>query len=132
MSLLENSNLIVYLTTDNQLHDMNYLRDLKVAAYFAPANDEHLREFCMDTYRDFEGEVIGVNGKPVWLKTNELEILHWREWVRDFRRLPVVGKKYHIRCEAFERVRVVSTILKIRYIEESKFWGKRIGAANDN
>ncbi len=122
----------VNLTTDQQLHDINYLIDLKVSAYFAPANNEQLREFFMDTYRDFKGYVIGFDNEPVWLQTNELEIPHWREWARDFRKLPVPGAKYRIRCEAFERVRVISTILKMRYPEESKFWGKHIVAANDN
>jgi hypothetical protein len=53
-----------------------------------------------------------------------------RYWFRDFCRVVERDVIPHVRCEAWERVRILASILRARDPDAARMWGLR--AANDN
>jgi hypothetical protein len=122
------------LVSDAEIEDAEFIRDVKGFGADLDIKSDCWRNFLIDSYRDYLGRVFAdrtamERGLETFLDTQELEIDHFREWARDFFRHVPPHVKPHVRPEAWERVRVVATILRARFPEAAASWGLR--ASND-
>lgn len=119
------------IVTDTQLDDAEFIRDLRAHTSSLNVNDEGWRDYLTDCYRDYRGWISDRDGNEVFLDMDELERPSIREWFRDFCCRPCPDHVTpHVRKEAWERVRIVATIMKAKFPAEAIMWGVR--AANDN
>ena len=123
--------LRIEIVGDEKIANPEYIRDLRAFAFGLGINDEDWREFVSDLYRDYRGWIARANGTETFLDMGEFERPSIREWFRDFCCTPCPGHVTpHVRPEAWERVRVLATILTATYRHAAPFWGLR--ADNDN
>lgn len=122
--------LQVRLVSDRKLDNPEYLRDLREFTASLGISPDHWREWLIDAYRDFRGQIVE-NGTEVFLDTDELETPWIREWFRDFANKPVEGGvRPRLKRGVRNRVRVFATILSTKYPFEMSMLGLR--PANDN
>jgi len=123
--------LYARVVCETQLHDPNYLLDLKAFCRWLNVNDEEWLEFLTGLYRDYPGWISDGAGREVFLDMQEFERPYIREWFRDFCCKPCPpGVQPRVRSEAVERVRILATILTACFPEKAAFWGLR--GDNDN
>ncbi len=123
--------LFIAVTTDDELDNSDYIRDLRGFAHSLNFNDEDWHEFLTELYRDFPGWIMDEDGAEVFLNMEEFERPSIREWFRDFCCKEVPGHVIpHVRIEARERARILATILRASFPIETRLWGLR--ADNDN
>ena len=139
--------LIVRVVSDDELSNPEFVRDVRTFAAALPLCSYQWLTFLEDTYRDFLGRIVCVNGETLELdidtaffpnldleSVSEKEMIDARErvrfWFRDFLKPIAEESAPHIKAVARERVRVVATLLRARFPKESALWGVR--AANDN
>lgn len=123
--------LRVEIVGDEDLANPEYIRDLRAFALGLGVNDEDWREFVSDLYRDYRGWIARANGTEIFLDMDEFERPSIREWFRDFCCTPCPAHVTpRVKPEAWERVRVLATILSATYPHDARFWGLR--GDNDN
>ena len=120
---------LVKLVDDQELRTSHYLFDLRAFTSKLGVKPEQWPDYASDIYRDFDGFISDSEGNLISLNTQHLET--YPEWYRDWANEPVAcGAIPRLRQESRARVRVLATILKIKFSREAAMWGVR--AANDN
>ena len=120
---------IVDLVTDSQLRNPAYLHDMRVFTASLDISPDDWPDFICDLYRDFRGLVVDQEGHTIGLNTDLLDT--YREWYRDWANKPVVpGIMPRLRKEAKARIRVIATILRAAFPEQTSSWGDE--PSNDN
>ena len=126
--------LKVVQVTDTQLADPELIRDVRATAYGCGKSADGWLEYANNLYRDFRGRIVTrgcASCEEVWLDMEELEAPCFRDWCAEWCCQPCPANvQPHVRKEAWERVRVLATILKASFPEQARYWGLR--AANDN
>lgn len=119
------------LISDRELHNTDFVEDVRTAARELKISPGQWRDFIYDAYRDYPGRVLGPGGEEVFLDLEVFEADSVREWFRDwvFSQKPLCRDK-KLRCESYERVRIIGTLLKAANPQSALMWGIR--AANDN
>lgn len=121
--------LRVRLVTDAEIANPEFVRDVRAHAFSMGRTRDGWLEFLADAYRDYPGSVVDENGQPVFLDMSVFEFPAVAYWFRDFANTPCPPEVTpHVREEAWERVRVFATILKLLDPWPARMWGVR--AAN--
>lgn len=134
------------VVTDAELSNPEFIRDVRATAYRCGKSADGWLEFASNLYRDLTGRIVVRRCercrshwdeqdcpccKEVWLDTEELEAPCFRDWCAEWCCTPCPANvRPLVRREAWERVRVLATILKASFPDEARHWGLR--AANDN
>lgn len=119
------------LVSDTELNNLDFVEDVRACARALEVPPSNWRDFICDTYRDYPGRVLGPQGDEVFLDLEVFETEGVREWFRDwvYRTDPLCRSK-KLRAEAYERVRVIGTLLRAQSPHKAMAWGLR--AANDD
>lgn len=108
-----------------------FLRDLRAYAFALDIAPDRWRDFLLDAYRDYAGQIVDRDGHVVLLDTGVFDAPHIRTWFRDFACTPlgphVVAR---VRSESVERIKVMASILRALDPVTASLWGKVI--ANDD
>ncbi|MEM9054521.1 MAG: hypothetical protein AAGB16_04270 [Pseudomonadota bacterium] len=120
---------LVELVTDEELRNPAFLIAFRAFTSALGIQPEAWPDYLMDIYRDFEGCITDRERHLIGLNTEHLEV--YPEWYRDWVNTAVPpGIVPRLRKESRARIRVLVTLLKIRFPEESAGWG--VHPANDN
>lgn len=114
----------VYLVTDEELKNAQFLRDTRVFASKLPVSRRAFVDFLVNGVRDSDSEVIDADGNPVEIDFEELERANIDLWVRDWATFPAAQAACRVRAESRERVRLVATMLRMIFPKESSVWGR--------
>ena len=108
-----------------------FLRDLRAYAFALTIKPDHWKDFLLDSYCDYAGQIVDANGHVVLLDTGVFDGVHIRTWFRDFACTPlgphVVSR---VRPESVERIKVMASILRALDPVRPSLWGKAV--ANDD
>ena len=119
----------VSVVTDKELKDPSFLRDVRAFTSGLGISPEDWPEYAIDIYRDFDGFIIDHERHVISLNTEHLET--YPEWYREWVNTPVPpGVIPRPRGASRARIRVLVTLLKIKFPDAAAQWGRR--AANDN
>jgi hypothetical protein len=119
------------VVSDAELSNPEFIRDLRGHAYGRGFTRDAWLDKLANFYRDYPGTITDENGTEVMLDMEVFEHPGIRDWLRDFACTPCpVEVTPRVRREAWERVRVMATILRAHAPEEASQWGVR--AANMN
>lgn len=124
------------LVTYAELKNPEFIRDLRETAFDEGVADTDWRDHVSDLYRDYRGwigddEANSPEDQELMLNMEEFEKPSIREWFRDFCCTPCPPHvNPRVRHEAWERVRVLATIMRARYPARASLWGVR--PANHN
>lgn len=119
------------LVTDADLANPEFIRDLRHHAYGLGLTRDAWVSQLTDRYRDYQGTIIDADGADVLLDMEVFEHPGIRDWLRDFACTPCPADVTpRVRREAWERVRVMATILRAVAPEQAGLWGVR--PANDH
>ena len=121
------------LVSDAELSNPEFVRDVRAFAYLQDVSSDLWLEHLSDLYRDFRGVIVNSAGVEIFLNMEEFERPTIRIWFRDFCCTPCAPHiRPYVRGEAWERARILATILRARFPEKAEFWGLRGHAVNDN
>lgn len=111
----------VLVVSDIEIANPIWLRNARLFANSCRVGADSWKNFLVNSYRDYPGQILNTNGKKVDLNTEELEASGIREWFMDWCCTPP-GPNVRIRFQVWERVRVVTSILKACYPKAAQGW----------
>lgn len=122
------------VVTDNEIKNAEFVRDVRSFAFRLGVHPTSWPDFIMDLYRSFPGRIVDSSNREVFLETDEMlddpAIVGWfKDWACT---APSRTGALRVRKQAYERVRIVATILRAQHPGPAQFWGIRSKAANDN
>lgn len=126
--------LVTPVFTDDEIKRPFFLADMKT--FLVVYSFEHhllpseWHDHMVGLYRDYRGWIKGEGGQEIFLDLSVFELLHIREWFRDYIQIVPNGVETRLRGESKERVRILATIIRTHYPVEASLWGIR--PANDN
>lgn len=120
------------LVTDGELANPEFIRDVRRHAHSFGFGRDAWLDRLTDLYRDYPGRIVDINGEEVALEFEAFEQCDSiADWFREFACTPCPeGVIPRVRREAWERVRVMATILRAHAPEQASLWGIR--PANDH
>ena len=119
------------LVRDAEIANPEFVRDTRLFAHSLGISPDSWHDFIIDEYRDYPGRILDPRGNETFLNISVLEVPGIRDWFKAWACAPPSEcATLRVRKEAWERVRIVTTILRARNPVEAQFWGLR--AANDN
>lgn len=122
------------VVSDTSLSNPYWLRDFKfflvLYSYRNKIPPSKWADHLSDLYCRYLGWIAGPGGEEIFLNTEVFELPHIREWFRDFIQIVPNGVTPHVNALAFERVRVMATIMAAHHPISAVMWGVR--PANDN
>lgn len=108
----------------------SFLRDLRAHAFALRIAPERWKDFLLDAYRDYAGQIVDAQGQVVLLDTGVFDPPHIRTWFRDFACTPLASSVApRVRPESASRIIVMASILRALDPVKASLWGKTI--AND-
>lgn len=122
--------LEIRMVSDLELRNSEFVRDVRTYAHSLHITCDRWVDVLSDLYRDFPGVIVGPDGNEAMLDLDVFERPHIREWFKEFCIPPLPEVTPRVRREAWERVRVMATILKAAAPMRAVQWGIR--AANEN
>lgn len=119
------------MVSDAELGDPEFIRDLRHHAYGLGFTRDAWVNKLADLYRDYPGTIVDAAGMEALLDMEVFECPGIRDWLRDFACTPCPADVTpRVRREAWERVRVMATIMRAVWPERAALWGVR--PANDH
>lgn len=107
-----------------------FLRDVRAYAFALHIAPERWKDFLLDAYRDYAGQIVDARGNAVSLDTGVFDPPHIRTWFRDFACTPLAPHAApRVRPESVPRILVMASILRALDPVKASLWGKVI--AND-
>jgi len=132
-------NIVTPLVTDQELQNPEFVRDVRNFAANLNISSHRFADTLIDMFRDYRGWV-SRDGKAWEVRTRLLYDLDTDEqinpqdikrhetkrevWFRSFASPVPQHIRPYIRVEARDRARVVSTILRTRFSDRARQWGK--------
>lgn len=119
------------LVSNKEMDNPEFIRDVRTYLSQLPVSTWSMRDYLIDAYRDYPGEVIHpLTGQAVYLDLEEFVECDLRDWFRDLCKPIEPGRVPYIQNKTRDRFRTVATILRAADPVGTMMWGKR--AANDN
>lgn len=120
------------VVTDADLANPDFIRDVRAYAHSFGFGRDVWLDRLTDLYRDYPGRIVDMNGDEVTLDFEAFEQCESiADWFREFACTPCPEDVIpRVRREAWERVRVLATILRAHAPERASLWGIR--PANDH
>jgi hypothetical protein len=123
----------VSLASDSELAGALYLRALAGAMRALGLPRRAWRDAIADALRDFEGELLGPDGRPVEppFADDHFPEDEDQRWVSDFTARAAAGRPIRLRAASRERVRLIDLFFRIRFPALAATFG-RLEPVNDN
>lgn len=119
------------VVSDAELGNTAFIRDLRAYAFGMKVSRDRWVEVLANIYRDYPGRIVDEAGAEVMLDLEVFDFPGIRDWLRDFACTPCpAGVAPRVRIEAWERVRVMASILRAHAPEKASQWG--VVPANDH
>lgn len=120
------------VVSDAELSNPEFIRDLRRHALGLRFGRDAWLDKLADLYRDYPGRIVNVDGCEAALDFEPFEQCDSiAEWFREFACTPCPDDVIpRVRREAWERVRVLATVLRAVAPEQASLWGVR--PANDH
>lgn len=122
------------VVTDNEINNVEFVRDVRSFAFGLGVHPSAWPDFIMDLYGSFPGRIVDSSNREVLLETDEmLDDPALVGWFKDWACTPPSRTgALRVRKEARERVRIIASILRAQHPGPAQFWGLGTKAANDN
>ncbi|MCI4663728.1 MAG: hypothetical protein MRY74_03310, partial [Neomegalonema sp.] len=122
-----------WLVSDAELSNPEFIRDVRAFAHALGVAPDAWRDYLSNLYRDYPGAILMRAGVEIFLDMSEFERPNIHSWFDHFCCAPCPDHVTpYLRQEAWERGRVLATILRARFPEKAAFWGLAGLADNDN
>lgn len=122
-SLEESAPLTVTIVTDEEIANPIFIRDARTFMASMRIERRRLLDWFMDGYSRSHVLLVDAQGNKATIDFDELDIEGVVDWFKDWCTKPQPATRLHVRKEAVERVRVMTTLLKIRFPKETLLWG---------
>jgi hypothetical protein len=117
------SKYVVRITTDEELGNPVYLFDARAFAAKLRVPRRRLLDYLADGLRDSDAELEDEYGNAAQVDFELLELDGIEDWFKDWVRRPAPGVLCRVRAESRERIRVLTTILRLIFPKETSVWG---------
>ena len=124
--------LTVTIVSDRELDNHAWLAEAKLFTQRLRVPRSRICDFLADGLRDTDTVLLTEDGNRAYIDLEEIEkaddeddeIDGFEWWYKDWVRRAPPGVKPRLRTEARERVRLITTILRLIFPKETSVWGR--------
>lgn len=115
--------ITVCITTDAELADQAFLFDARSFVANLRVPRRRMLDWLADGLRDSEAQLVDDDGNLAYVDLELLELDGIDDWFKDWAKRPMKGIALRVRSESRERIRVVTTIMRMIFPKETRCWG---------